>query len=30
LLDKTKFGKSITTDDEAAEWDNIFLPISQG
>ena len=30
LLDQTKFGKSITTDDEATEWDNIFLPISQG
>jgi len=30
LLDNTKFGKSITNDDEASEWDNIFLPISQG
>jgi spermidine/putrescine transport system substrate-binding protein len=30
VLDQTKFGKSITNDDEAAEWDNIFLPISQG
>ena len=30
LLSKTSFGKSITTDDEAEEWDNIFLPISQG
>ena len=30
LIDQTKFGKSITTDDEATEWDNIFLPISQG
>jgi spermidine/putrescine transport system substrate-binding protein len=30
VLDQTRFGKSITNDDEAAEWDNIFLPISQG
>jgi spermidine/putrescine transport system substrate-binding protein len=30
LLAQTKFGKSITNDDEAEEWDNIFLPISQG
>lgn len=30
LLDQTKFGKSIKTDEEAEEWDNIFLPISQG
>jgi len=29
-LSGTSFGKSITTDDEAEEWDNIFLPISQG
>jgi len=30
VLSKTAFGKSITNDEEAAEWDNIFLPISQG
>ena len=30
FLSKTSFGKSITTDGEAEEWDNIFLPISQG
>jgi spermidine/putrescine transport system substrate-binding protein len=29
-LSKTQFGKSITNDSEAEEWDNIFLPISQG
>ena len=29
-LSQVRFGKSITTDDEAEEWDNIFLPISQG
>jgi spermidine/putrescine transport system substrate-binding protein len=30
ILSQTKFGKSITNDSEAEEWDNIFLPISQG
>lgn len=30
ILSQTAFGKSITTDSEAEEWDNIFLPISQG
>jgi hypothetical protein len=30
LLAQTSFGRSITTDEEAEEWDNIFLPISQG
>ncbi len=29
-LARTSFGREITTDDEASEWDNIFLPISQG
>lgn len=29
LLAKTKFGTNITTDEQAAEWDSIFLPISQ-
>jgi spermidine/putrescine transport system substrate-binding protein len=29
VLSRANFGKSITTDDQAEEWDNIFLPISQ-
>jgi spermidine/putrescine transport system substrate-binding protein len=29
LLSKTAFGKQVKTDDEASEWDSIFLPISQ-
>ena len=28
-LSKTFFGRSIVSDDEAEEWDNIFLPITQ-
>ena len=30
FLAKTSFGRPLETDDEAAEWDSIFLPISQG
>lgn len=30
LLARTKFRKQIQTDEEAEEWDSIFLPISQG
>jgi len=30
FLAKTSFGRSLETDEEAAEWDSIFLPISQG
>jgi spermidine/putrescine transport system substrate-binding protein len=30
FLSRTAFGRQFTTDDEASEWDNIFLPISQG
>ncbi len=30
LLSRTKFGTNITTDEAAEEYDNIFLPISQG
>jgi spermidine/putrescine transport system substrate-binding protein len=29
VLGLTKFGANITTDEQAEEWDNIFLPISQ-
>jgi spermidine/putrescine transport system substrate-binding protein len=29
-LDRTSFGRQLTNDDDASEWDNIFLPISQG
>ena len=29
VLGKTKFGANITTDDQAEEWDSIFLPITQ-
>ncbi len=29
LLARSPFGKQITTDEEASEWDSIFLPISQ-
>jgi spermidine/putrescine transport system substrate-binding protein len=29
-LARTSFGREITTDDELSEWNNIFLPISQG
>jgi spermidine/putrescine-binding protein len=29
VLSRASFGTSITTDDQAEEWDNIFLPISQ-
>lgn len=30
FLAKTSFGRALETDEEAAEWDSIFLPISQG
>lgn len=30
LLARTKFRRQIQTDEEAEEWDSIFLPISQG
>lgn len=30
LLDKVKFGRQLTTDDEAAEWDAAFLPVWEG
>jgi len=30
LLGQTQFGANVTTDEAAGEWDNIFLPISQG
>jgi spermidine/putrescine transport system substrate-binding protein len=30
LVSRVSFGFSITNDDAAEEWDNIFLPISQG
>ena len=29
ILSKTKFGANITSDSQAEEWDNIFLPITQ-
>jgi spermidine/putrescine transport system substrate-binding protein len=29
FLARTKFGANIMTDEEAEEWDNIFLPITQ-
>ncbi|HEU4354077.1 MAG TPA: spermidine/putrescine ABC transporter substrate-binding protein [Actinomycetota bacterium] len=29
LLAQTKFGTNITSDEQAEEWDNIFLPITQ-
>jgi len=29
LLAKTQFGTNITSDEQAEEWDNIFLPITQ-
>jgi spermidine/putrescine transport system substrate-binding protein len=29
-LARTSFGREITTDDELSQWNNIFLPISQG
>ena len=29
LLAQAKFGANITTDEQAEEWDNIFLPITQ-
>jgi spermidine/putrescine transport system substrate-binding protein len=29
FLSQTSFGRSLETDEEAAEWDSIFLPISQ-
>jgi spermidine/putrescine transport system substrate-binding protein len=29
LLSRVKFGTNITTDEQAEEWDSIFLPISQ-
>lgn len=29
LLAQTKFGTNITNDEQAEEWDNIFLPITQ-
>jgi len=28
LLDRCSFGRQLTTDDEKAEWDSIFGPIS--
>jgi spermidine/putrescine transport system substrate-binding protein len=30
FLSRTAFGRQFTSDAEAEEWDNIFLPISQG
>jgi spermidine/putrescine transport system substrate-binding protein len=30
FLARTSFGRPLETDEEAAEWDSIFLPISQG
>lgn len=30
LLAKVKFGRPLTTDEEAAEWDSIFLPVWEG
>lgn len=30
FLSRTSFGRPLETDDEAEEWDSIFLPISQG
>lgn len=30
FLSRTSFGRPLETDEEAAEWDSIFLPISQG
>jgi spermidine/putrescine transport system substrate-binding protein len=29
VLSNASFGRSLTSDDEAEEWDNIFLPITQ-
>jgi spermidine/putrescine transport system substrate-binding protein len=29
LLERTRFGRQLTTDDEKAEWDSIFEPISE-
>lgn len=29
LLDRTSYGRDLTTDEERQEWDSIFLPISQ-
>ena len=29
LLARTSFGRQLTTDEEKAEWDSIFLPISE-
>jgi spermidine/putrescine transport system substrate-binding protein len=29
-LARTSFGRQLVNDDEASQWDNIFLPISQG
>lgn len=30
FLSRTSFGRALETDEEAEEWDSIFLPISQG
>jgi spermidine/putrescine transport system substrate-binding protein len=30
FLSRTSFGRPLETDEEAGEWDSIFLPISQG
>jgi len=30
FIDRTKFSRQIKTDEEAREWDSIFLPISEG
>jgi len=30
LLGQVSFGRQLTTDDEAAEWDGIFLPVWEG
>ncbi|MGZ8598624.1 MAG: hypothetical protein ACXWX6_00275, partial [Actinomycetota bacterium] len=30
FLARTSFSRPLETDDEAEEWDSIFLPISQG
>ncbi|MGH2629404.1 MAG: polyamine ABC transporter substrate-binding protein [Actinomycetota bacterium] len=29
LLERTPFGRNLTTDEEREEWDNIFLPLSE-
>ena len=29
LLQRTPFGRNLTTDEEREEWDSIFLPLSE-